>query len=371
MSSIIIETDQQMLADYKMYDAWQFLMNIDKNIATAGYCRYVIKKLIEHIEVKQKAYYNNMEEILQKDGTYSWNGEMDTSIEILGDSMDSYFLIDKYIKDFMQYSRNAFDSMAQFINKTILFSNPIDIERVDFGKVYNQLKNIDNQSKIFKVVEKIKTSDNFRYISEFNNKVKHIADTKVVIALDLLGVGVESKVNPFYKRGESFKEKEINSLIGSLYTFVFDELAVLLDCIRQEVPINNMKDKRIHTIEFEAQQIEGDPQNSFFNIFIRAEKLDELPEEIEFLFVNDYTSEGKFETKNFPYDELFIRNSDNMYLGKFNAVECYDESKDLIHYRKFSKQKFERPTRYVQYKNQSASVLKIYPGYMTGEIIKA
>ena len=37
MNSIFKETDEQLLAECKMYDALQFLVNAQKNIATADY----------------------------------------------------------------------------------------------------------------------------------------------------------------------------------------------------------------------------------------------------------------------------------------------------------------------------------------------
>lgn len=374
MNSIFKETDEQLLAECKMYDALQFLVNAQKNIATADYCRFFIEKLITHIESKQKDHYEGMQKILQKGEIYYFREEdgIDTSIQILGESIDSYFLLDKYIKDFMQYSRNAFDSISQFINKTILYSDPLDIEQVDFIRIYKRLKRDYAHTQIFDIVERIKSSDEFKYISEFNNKTKHISDTKMIITLDLLGIGVESKVTPFNKKGEDFGEKEMKNLIASLINFLDREFSILVDYIRTEIPENNIKDKRFHTVEFDVQIIKGDSQNSFVNVFIRAENIDELPEEIEFLFVKNHKLElkGRYEAKNLPYDEVFIKNSDDMYIGKFKTVAPYEEFKE-IQYRKFSKQKFKNPKPYIRHESFSKFNMKIYPGYMFGKIVEA
>ena len=62
-----------------------------------------------------------------------------------------------------------------------------------------------------------------------------------------------------------------------------------------------------------------------------------MPEEIEFLFCRN---EDEFDSMNFPYDEVFVRDSEDFYLGKYKANEPYEDRKDIKLYRKFTKETF-------------------------------
>lgn len=371
MDSILKETDEQLFEEYKMYDAIQYLDNTQKNLATADYCYYFIGKILAHFEEVQKNYHEVKQATLNRGEIFfaGENNAIDISIEIMGEPINGHFLLDKYLKDFIQYSRNAFDSISQFINKTVLYSNPLDIEKVDFIKVYLMLKSNHAHLEIFEIVEKIKTSEEFQYISEFNNKTKHISDTNTNLSFDLLGIGVESKITAFKKRNQTFGEKNLEELIRSLSDFLKKEFSILVDHIIMEIPKSKLNEKRFHKVDFIAKLTKGEPQNSYVDVFIIKDDIDMLPEEIEFLFVKKHILkfEGKFQSRNFPYNEIFVKNSDGFYIGKFSSLTPYESNKEL-NYRKFRKQRFKNPKLNIRDEKGSKSHLNYYSGYMSGEI---
>lgn len=369
MGILINEKDEQLLFDKKYYDAFQFLLNAEKNLQTAQYCAEFIEKINSYLQQKQLERQERIQKIVKEKGIYEGSiKEFDTSIEILGEKIDSHFLKNKYVKDFMQYSRNTFDSLAQFINVTYLYENSMDLERVDFIKICGKLS---GECLVCTVAEEIKQSEQFKYISEFNNKTKHISDVDMSISFDILSPTIESKIHHFEKRGKSFCKRNVDELLVELFNFQKEKLANLVEGVREWISSNEAKRKRFHTVSFEAQLIEGAPDNYFCIVYIEENNIEKSTDEIEVLFVKKDHHTGIFESMNFPYDEVFIKNNENLYMGKFTALEKYKSSSDIKKYRNFKKQKFHPATPYVRNENITPWNSKYYVGYMSGEIKQA
>ena len=142
--------------DYKKYlmehyvlDAWQFVINTRKNLYTAGYCYQVIRSLISKMEQEHREWQedinNDLSQQIEEKGQdsigVSFESLPQSNIRIFDISVDYYFLIDKYIKDFFQYVRNALDSVAQVVNSALLANEGNNIERVDFkNSTFSELK---------------------------------------------------------------------------------------------------------------------------------------------------------------------------------------------------------------------------------------
>lgn len=98
------------LAEHQVFDAWQYINNVRKNIITAGYCHNVINALISKMTSEHNSWINELNQKIAKQiedhGTGSIGIEPDNfpdfKMDILGVVADYPFLVDKYIKDFMQ-----------------------------------------------------------------------------------------------------------------------------------------------------------------------------------------------------------------------------------------------------------------------------
>ncbi len=360
---------RDLLLENKVYDSWQFVTNSIKNLETAEYCSDLIRRLLDAMDEEQEQKNEEMWKMVKEEGQYSFNTENfpKWEVDILGESVSYYFLLEKYIKDFFQYLRNTLDSIAQFINLTLLAENPMDVERVDFPRV---LTNLIKQSNFLKVVTEmdfIKSSVEFAYISEFNNKIKHISDAKLIISRGILDNSGKNLIGSFVKKGERFKEQDINTIIARTYSFIESHLDLLIGNVKNEISNLTMRDRRYHQIKFEGQRINGDAQNTFINIFIECADIDKLADEIGILFVNDVDKDN-IRVMNCEYDEIFVKDEEGKYVGIYKALESYDEYIDLLQYRRYKKEKFNSPCAFVIH---DIKVNSIKPFFMSGTMKQA
>lgn len=347
-------------------DSWQFYVNVLKNLQTANYCKKVISYLVSKLEDSNSEYHDSIQRTLEETGSYAFkNNDLDFSLKVFDIETDIYFLLDKYLKDFIQYNRNSFDSLAQFVNKTVLALKQLDVERVDFSKV---LRNLDSSTDIYKKMNEIKESNEFKYLTEFNNKIKHISDAKFAIKMSLFEKGIIGEIGSFKKRGEQFEVKDIKDLVSTLEKYVEEKIDEIIGLVNDFISTTSLEAYRYHKIKVTGQIITDDPDNTFLNVYIESEDMSTMPEQIEFLFCRN---DDKFDSMNFPYDEVFVRDSEGFYLGKYKANESYEDRKDIKLYRKFTKVNFREIKQFIFKSERLCEVRNVYPFYMSGDYIKA
>ena len=52
-------------------------------------------------------------------------------LRVVGEKVDPWFLFDKLLRDFFQYTMNSFDSISQIINSGLLANNRKKVDSVD------------------------------------------------------------------------------------------------------------------------------------------------------------------------------------------------------------------------------------------------
>ncbi|HNX29553.1 MAG TPA: hypothetical protein PKN87_09145 [Syntrophomonadaceae bacterium] len=363
------------LAEHRVFDAWQYIINTRKNIITANYCQKVINELISQMTLNHQAWLNEFNlkvaKQIEEFGTCSIGigseDYPDSKIKILGITADYPFLIDKYIKDFFQYIRNAFDGMAQIINAALLANENRRIERVDFSKILDELTN-QKYSALFPnsnaFIKKLSESYEFKYASEFNNLIKHICDAKVVISHELFGDNTTSQIGSFYKKGQQFNEENICNITKRVLDFMENQYIELLNIITEEIKFDTFVMGRIHTLGFYAQRIKDEPNSSFAVVFIEVQNsIDELPDEIRILLLND---KDDVIALNCDYQEILVRGENEEYLGQFICdEEIVNES--VLRYRRYKKNRCDGMSAFF---DQAKKDNPIKPYFMSGKIIK-
>lgn len=363
------------LAEHRVFDAWQFINNTRKNIVTAGYCQSVIKELISRMTSEHETWINELNQKLAKQIEEFGMGSIgigpedypDSKIEILGITADYPFLVDKYIKDFFQYIRNAIDGMAQIINAALLANENKSIERVDFSKILDKLSK-PKYSALFPnsyaFIKTLSESYEFKYASEFNNLIKHICDAKVVISHELFGDKATSQIGSFFKKGQQFREEDICNIIKRVLDFIKEQYSKFLTVITEEIKSDTFVAGRIHSLGFYAQQIKDDPNNCFSVVFVEVQNsIDELPHELRILLLND---KDDVIALNCDYQEILVRGENEKYLGQFICdEEIINES--VLRYRRYKKDTCDGM---IAFFNQTRKNNPIKPYFMSGKIIR-
>lgn len=344
-----------------------------KNIVTAKYCHNVIDVLINKMKVEHKEWQDNINQqlinsIQEKRETsvpITKDGIPKFELDVLGMSVGYTFLIDKYIKDFFQYVRNTFESIAQIVNSALLGNESKDIEWVDFNKLFNFLGTRQSDfPKTYQQMGVIKNSDEFSYVSEFNNRIKHVCDAKITMSMDLFGDGVTSDISSFYKKGTQFSNQDILDITSKVMIFAENELANFMKVLTKEIELDLNVKGRIHQLSFDGQQIKDDPENSFVAIYTGVESsIDELPEFLRVLLINNNEN---IISGNCDYEEILVRNKAGDYVGRFVLTEPINED-GLLTYRCYKKGSYDGIKTFFDHvrKNNHIKV-----GLMSGKLIR-
>ncbi|MBE1446143.1 hypothetical protein [Paenibacillus sp. OAS669] len=367
---------EKFLAEHFVYDAWQFVLNVQKNVVTAGYCCHVIDSLISKMEQEHKEWQDNINHEVSQQFSKTGAAEVGISydnlpqfkMDMFGITVDYPFLIDKYVKDFFQYLRNALDAMAQVINSALLANNSGNIEKVDYNKIITVLKR-DQQLQVFTksldVLERIQSSSEFNYLTEFNNKIKHISDAKMIMSRELFGDGITNEIGAFFKKGNQFSSVDIQTITKSVYDYISNEIILLFDAITEDIKLDAFIEGRIHKLQYYWQMVKDDPRNSFNVIFTEVNNsIDELNDVISILFVK--TAEEDISSLNCDYEDILVRDKDENYVGRFILDEVITDD-GLFHYRKYKKDTSDGHIAFIEQANKK---YPIKPLLMDGKIVR-
>ncbi|MBJ6359725.1 hypothetical protein ACFOQM_00065 [Paenibacillus sp. GCM10012307] len=365
---------KKYLVEHYVLDAWQFVVNTQKNIVTAGYCCHVIESINSKMEDEHRGWQDEInkeiQQLLAEKGTgsvgISYEGLPQFKMDMFGIPVDYPFLIDKYIKDFFQYLRNAMDSAAQIVNSALLANQGLNIERVDFNKIIHVLSNasyVQVFSNTLTVLLRIQNSIEFAYMTEFNNRIKHISDTKLILSRELFGDGMTSKIDAFYKKGNQFAQQDILTITKEVFDFVGKEIILLLEAISQDIKLDAFIHGRTHDLKFHVQTVKDAPDSSFTVVYVEAvDSIDELPEILRVLLVR---SNEEVNSMNSDYDDILVRDKHQNYIGRFILDESIHND-GLLQYRRYKKDNYEGVLAFIE---QTKKIYPIRPFLMTGVIV--
>lgn len=368
MQKVTSKINVGLLIDHRYYDAIQYINSTLNNISLMDYCKNVITYLIKAYEKSGEEFWGEINAEYKEKGHASSEGKtFNLDIKIMDIDTDVVFLLDKYIKDFIQYSRNTFDAIAQVINKILLYENPLSPDDVDFIKIKRSLNQRFKQSDILIKVIEILNSNEYVYMNKLNNKIKHISDIKVAVGSSLFGdKTMKGKVAAFKKNTSHFEEKDIKDLITILNEFILDNISDLMSLMNKYIEEHNLNGIRFHTAEFCVQLNDQDKYNDGI-IFLQSDDINTMPNRIEMLFVKDQGEKGVI-SDNFPYNEIFVKNNEGMYVGKFVCENIFDESEDLKSYRGFIKEMFPSKLSHLPQDLIVHKVKRVSIKYMRGDI---
>lgn len=368
---------KKFLVNHYVFDAWQFIINAAKGVATTRFCCETIIRLIEQSNGEYLQWQNDINFKLSED--FKVNGSAHIGInyddmpkdtvEFLGEEISRPFLVDIYIKDLFQYARNIFDSLAQVTNVALFANQAKNIEKIDFVKMHKELTKA-SASGIFPETEgffkRVITSDEFVYLSEFNNRIKHICDSKVVLSHSLLDINNISKINAFYKKGQQFKQQDIINIVKLICDFVETEFQEFLKAITNDIKRDKYIAGRMHSLNFYAQQIKNNPLSSFTVVYTEVvSNIEELPDEISILLINN--NDEDVLVTNCEYENILVRDADKNYIGKFGIMDIIVDD-TLYKYIKYKKVKCDGMMAFYEEMKKS---IKIKPAFMNGTVIQA
>lgn len=134
-----------------------------KNIATVHYCADTINNIISKMTMKtvrwQQDIASDFIDDVTEDGkkvkrlSVTTENAPSYEVRVAGEKVDPWFLFDKLLRDFFQYTINAFDSISQIINAGLLANNGKKVDSVDI-QIMTRCFNQQTYSTAFLKIQK-------------------------------------------------------------------------------------------------------------------------------------------------------------------------------------------------------------------------
>lgn len=359
---------QKELLGRNIYTSWQFITYTRKNIAIVEYCFEIIRNIIEKMTVKtvrweQDLFSDFMEEVVgsgkrMKRVSVTTDNQPIYELRVAGEKIDPWFLFDKLLRDFYQYSMNSLDSISQIANAGLLGNRGKKVDVVDFQKMASTFAQQTYKTDFPQVAawfEHVNYSDEFKYIEAINNRTKHTADIANKLAMGILGSGNKTEIGPFFRKESQHDEKELTDQLQATIDFIHTEWDSFLNVFCSEIALEKYIDNRCHEIGGVYQQrLKDEPNQDLSYAFIQSEgDFNSMPSELYVLFA--YDRDGEIAAHVCPFDNIFVRKGEREILGRYIASEAIGDD-CLLQYRKYVKDEGTSGAACMFYATQEKSI---------------
>ena len=209
--SVDLKDLQLKLAEYKVYDAWQYVNSLQR------YLEYMklSYELIDVIDKNRKEHLAELHdlsfEIAKETGSVSiTKRDLDTSIKIGDHNINDSTFQEKNTIEFFHYARLSTDILFQIVNAALLGDNAIDIEDTHLiNNVLRKIANISGYKNIVTLLSDNKNNDYFKYVQAVDNYIKHIKSILITISNNMIfNFDSNFKINKFVYKGILYDEKD-------------------------------------------------------------------------------------------------------------------------------------------------------------------
>jgi len=341
---------QKDLIEHKIYTAWQFIEYTQENIDIANYCVNIINEIIDKLEIKTDRWKEEMKTRFYDDTLKNGTKVKRLSIKqddlptyeirVAGEKIDPWFLFDKLLRDFFQYSMNAFDSMSQIINAGLLANKEKKVDTVDIQRMIRIFNTKDwcktSFPEMHQWIKKVNESKDFKYIEAVNNRTKHTANIANKLAMGILGSDNVTQIGPFFRKNEQHDRVELNEKLQKTNQFLFDIWDEFISVFKEEYKKDKFIENRRHSITGVRQQIcEDDPKQNLSYAYIKVEdNFDAMPEKIYLLLLKD---DDQIYENECIFDNILVTGETNTdILGRYKKDQDIGND-NLLHYRTYVK----------------------------------
>ncbi len=340
------------LIAHKVYSAWQFIAYTEKNIGTVQYCADTINNIIGKMTMKnirwQQDIFADFVDDITEDGKKVKRVSVTTEnspvfeVRVAGEKVNPWFLFDKLLRDFFQYTMNAFDSMSQIINAGLLANKGKKVDSVDIQKMmttFNQQTYSTAFPKMQMWLNKIAQSQEFQYIEAINNRTKHTADIANKLSMGILGSSNTTEIGPFFRKDVQHDKIELSDQLQATLDFLNNSWDEFLTVFQEEYVKDVYTENRKHSISgVHQQKLKDKPDQDLSYAYISADTtFDAMPEELYILLVNEI--ENEVYAHECPFNTIFVTGTNKEdILGRYCADDVIGDD-CLLHYRKYVKDK--------------------------------
>lgn len=315
--AINLKDFQKALAQYKVYDAWQYVESLNEMLTYMKASFNLLEKVHEHRVVSLKSQEQIILEKAVTTGNASIGSEdlQCTNLNIAGLEIDDTLYLKKTTLEFFHYARISIDILFQIINAALLGDQGLD--GMDRGLIPNTNRELDNNPVFADLKKKLdanKGNDTYKYLQAFDNYNKHIKTILISINNSfLLGEKNEFIIKEFTysDRDDIYHYPNLDALlkVKEVYEYVLITIEDILKEIKNQLHNCLNNNCRIQNIKYKAQmkQTEKGFVTDYLTFFIEVENnLNELPPEIKVLPLIIKPNDEIY-SFDFQFDTIFIK----------------------------------------------------------------
>lgn len=365
---MIDDTLKKDLVTHKIYSAWQFIEYTEKNIETVRYCANTLDNIIKKMTMKTVRWEQDIASAFVDDITEDGKKVKHLSvttynaptyeIRVAGEKVDPWFLFDKLLRDFFQYTMNSFDSISQIINAGLLANRGKKVDSVDIqimARCFGQQTYSTAFPQMHAWLDKISQSQEFKYIEAINNRTKHTGDIANKLSMGILGSSNTTQIGPFFRKNVQHDKMELADQLNATVDFLTTSWDEFLDIFKAEYVNDTFSQNRRHQISGVRQQkITNEPEQDMSYAYISVENyFDSMPEELYILLIND---ENEINSHVCPFNTILVTGDSNIdVLGRYIAEDPIGDD-CLLHYRKYVKDNEKKGEVCLFYAHQEKTV---------------
>ena len=341
---------QKDLASHHVLTSWQFIQYTQKNIHISEYCADILERIIEKMTQKtirwQQDLFSDFVEETLPDGrkakkvTVTSDNSPTYELRVAGEKVDSWFLFDKLLRDFYQYTMNSFDSISQIANSGLLANRGKKVDSVDFQRIaacFAQQTYAAAFPKTSAWFSSISQSSEFQYIEAINNRTKHTADISNKLSMGILGSSNTARIGPFFRKDVQHGKQELSDQLRATLDFLHTSWDDFLSIFCDEYVLDVFTENRLSKIGGVYQQkLKEDPSQDHAYAYLEVvTDFASMPDEIYILLVRE--NDDEVLAHNCPFEHLLVRDHDERtILGRYTADSKVGDD-CLLYYRKYVK----------------------------------
>lgn len=209
----------KLLKDKKVADSYQYYESSSYKLYLADITYRALENVVNGYLESEKTHVSNVWNSALTSGIGTFVSR-DNSVDYFGMKINPAVAMDKLTMEVLSLLHNFYDNFAQWINSALFGEQAIDIGRVSIKSLINKLPSFPEYSGDF--IDNLKvliSSDEYSYIEDFNNTLKHRRQIFTNNQIDILTVDGEVVIPKFEKDGRLHDRADVLQKLKCLLTY--------------------------------------------------------------------------------------------------------------------------------------------------------
>lgn len=304
---------ERTLAEYKVYDAWQYVKSLQE---TLGYMSVSYNMLLKVHDHRVTTLATVGQDIIRQahetgEGRCTTDDLNRTNLVIGGYEIDDVVFMRKTAMEFFHYGRISMDVLFQIVNAGLLGDESYSVE--DKGLLRKLLTKLATKPEFATLLQLMDTNKNdprYQYLMAFDNYIKHIKTVLITIKNSILiGNADVFQLNAFSYGDTDYPAENALDKIKEIHDYVISTIDAILSEILVQIPNCLANTQRIQEIHYKQvfTEREGKTYTEYVSFFIDVpNNLSDLPAEIK-VYPLIIKPNNEIYSFDFRFDKIFIR----------------------------------------------------------------